>query len=161
MVHVHPTLGRLWIAPVEVERTFPLRQQVLRPHQRVEDMSLPGTYQVEGAVMGALRGTGEVVGMAAVTPEAPPPALGAVLPPGRTWRLRSMATRPDARAGGVGRALIEAILAHVERHGGGVMWCSARTPAVGFYQRVGFSEFGEPWLEDHTGPHVLMWRTVA
>jgi ribosomal protein S18 acetylase RimI-like enzyme len=157
----HPATGELEIGPVPPETTYVLRQQVLRPHQRVEEMSLIGSDHPESVVIGAVvRESGEVVSTAAVSPEEAPPELAEVLPPGRRWRLRSMATRPDLRGSGIGRAVLDRALAHVESHGGGVLWCSARVPAAGFYERAGFVRFGEEWEPEHIGPHVLMWRTV-
>lgn len=156
----HPGLGRLFVAPVDQELTFALRQQVLRPHQRVEEMSLAGAEHEDAIVMAAVTEDAEVVGTAAVTPETPPGSLGDVLPPGRRWRLRAMATRADARGGGIGGCVLDAVLAHVAVRGGGAVWCSARIPARSFYERAGFRTFGEPWVEEKIGPHILMWRMV-
>jgi GNAT superfamily N-acetyltransferase len=156
----HRSLGRLVVGPVAPERTYALRQQVLRPHQRVEEMALPGADRPDAAVMAAVTDDGTVVATCAVTPEAAPRDLAAVLPPGGAWRLRAMATRPDVRSSGLGRAVLDAALDHVTRHGGGVLWCTARTPALRFYERAGFRTFGEPWIDEAIGPHVLAWRTV-
>ncbi len=158
----HPVIGDLAIGPVAPERTYLLRQQVLRPHQRVEEMSLIGSDDPE-AVVGAavVAGSGEVVSTAAVSPEEAPAELATVLPPGRQWRLRSMATRPDLRGTGIGGAVLAFVISHVAAHGGGVLWCSARVPAAAFYERAGFVRFGEEWVAEHIGPHVMMWRTVG
>lgn len=156
----HPQLGTIVVGPVEPTLTYALRHKVLRPHQRVEDMGLPGADHPDALVVGASSAQGEVVGTGAVTPEPPPDDLAAVVPAGSTWRLRSMATRPDARGAGIGAAVLAVIVAHVAARGGGVLWCSARTPALSFYERAGFVTFGDVWEAEHIGPHVLMWRVV-
>ncbi|MGO9911434.1 MAG: GNAT family N-acetyltransferase [Acidimicrobiales bacterium] len=157
----HPSTGALEIGPVEPARTFVLRQQVLRPHQRVEEMVLLGSGHPDAIVIGAtVAASGEVVGTAAVSPEVPPADFDAVLPPGRRWRLRSMATRPDLRGTGIGAVVLDAAIEHIARLGGGVVWCSARTPALTFYERAGFATFGDVWVDELIGPHVMMWRTV-
>ncbi|MHB1988679.1 MAG: GNAT family N-acetyltransferase [Acidimicrobiales bacterium] len=149
------------MAPVRPEQTFALRQQVLRPHQRLEDMGLDGSAHPDAVAIGAIvAATGEVVGTAAVTPEDPPAGLAAVIGGSRPWRLRSMATRPDLRGAGIGAAVLEVVIGHVATSGGGVIWCNARTPALSFYKKAGFVTFGEPWVEADIGPHVVMWRTV-
>lgn len=154
-------VGPLEIGPVEPESTYVLRQQVLRPHQRVEEMSLDGSEHPDAVAIGAvIPGSGEVVGTAAVSPEEPPADLGRAVPTRPAWRLRSMATRPDLRGTGVGSAVLQAAIEHVSHHGGGLVWCNARVPAMAFYKSAGFISFGEPWEIEEIGPHVKMWRTV-
>lgn len=149
------------MGPVDPERTYLLRHEVLRPHQRVEEMSLPGADHPEACVIGAVAlDSGEVVGSAAVTPEEPDEEMAAALPALRGWRLRSMATRPDLRSSGVGSAVLSGVIEHVTAHGGGLLWCSARVPALSFYERAGFRTYGEVWDAGPIGPHVMMWRTV-
>jgi GNAT superfamily N-acetyltransferase len=146
---------------VEPARTFVLRQQVLRPHQRVEEMALLGSDHPDSIVIGAaVPASRDVVATAAVSPEEPPAELELVLPPGRRWRLRSMATRPELRGSGIGAIVLGAALEHVAGLGGGVVWCSARTPALSFYERAGFVTFGDVWVDALIGPHVMMWRPV-
>jgi hypothetical protein len=36
------------------------------------------------------------------------------------------------------------------------VWCNARTPAVGFYEKLGFSTIGEEFELPPIGPHYLM-----
>lgn len=155
-----PGLGRIEVRPVAAEKTFVLRQQILRPHQRVEEMALPGFDGAGAGSFAALTESGEVVSTAVVAPEAPPEPVAAVGAAGKGWRLRGMATRPDLRSSGIGRAVLHAVVGHVATHGGGVLWCSARTPARSFYERAGFRTEGEPWESPELGPHVMMWRTV-
>ena len=72
-----------------------------------------------------------------------------------------MATRHDLRGRGIGAAVLGRAVAHVAGHGGGLLWCNARLPAVPLYRRAGFFEVGEPWDDPEIGPHVVMWRLVA
>lgn len=157
----HPVLGRLTIEAVEPERTYLLRQSVLRPHQRIDEMSLLGGADGDAAVMAAVTGAGEVIGTAAVMPEAAPAGLAPMLPPGPAWRLRSMATRADVQGGGIGRVVLDAALDHVAERGGAGVWCNARVRAVAFYERAGFRTFGDTWNEEHIGLHVRMWCAVT
>ncbi|MHB8244250.1 MAG: GNAT family N-acetyltransferase [Acidimicrobiales bacterium] len=158
----HPSVGTIHVTAVDVERTLLLRQAVLRPHQRLDEIDLPGSEHPEAVAIGAVAASsGEVVGTAAVSPEEAPEDLAAVIPPGRRWRLRSMATRPDLRSSGIGAVVIQAVIDYVAHHGGGVLWCNARTGAIRFYERAGFVTFGEPWIAEAIGPHVMMWTSVA
>lgn len=140
---------------IEIERvtaadTAPLRQEVLRPHQTVEDLA--GGPDDEQAVHFAAIANGKVVGTASVRPEAPPWASD----DRAWWRLRGMATAESWRGRGVGTAILGAVMDHVRRGGGDLLWCNARAPAVAFYQRSGLVTRGEGWLDPVIGPHIAM-----
>ncbi len=105
----------------------------------------------EAVHLGAVE-DGTVVGTAVLWREAPPWARG----DDAAWRLRGMATAEDKRRRGIGAEMLAAVLEHVERHGGGLLWCSARTSARSFYERAGFVSRGDVWDEPDLGPHVMM-----
>jgi predicted GNAT family N-acyltransferase len=71
-----------------------------------------------------------------------------------------MATDAAMRGAGIGRAMLADGLARVSARGGDLVWCDARTTAVGFYERMGFlvvtAEFDKPGI----GPHVGMLRPL-
>jgi GNAT superfamily N-acetyltransferase len=72
-----------------------------------------------------------------------------------------MATAEDRRREGVGTALLATVIDHVREHGGGLLWCNARAPAVSLYQRAGFTTRGESWDVPHIGPHIAMEMLVT
>jgi predicted GNAT family N-acyltransferase len=137
--------------------TFPLRQQVLRPHQPVKELALPGDDDPDTLHVAARTVDGNVVGTASVRREPPP------WEPARSdgWRLRGMATTHELRGRGIGGRMLDVVLAHVAAHGGGLLWCNARLPAAPFYERAGLATRGEPWTDPDIGPHVAMCRWVA
>jgi len=139
------------------EETLAVRQRVLRPHQKVEDVALPGDDDPDAGHFVARMDDGTVVSTATVRREAPS------WDPGHrpAWRLRGMATEEAARGQGIGGHVMTAVVGHVRAHGGGLLWCNARLPAVPFYERAGLATRGEPWEEAHIGPHVAMWKEVA
>jgi GNAT superfamily N-acetyltransferase len=138
------------VREVAAAETAELRRQVLRAGRPV---ALPGdadpAFHVGVYDGELLLGTGNVrVDPAPWAPSDP------------AWRLRGMATHPEHRGRGVGALVLDALLAHARGHGGGVLWCNARTPAQAFYERAGLVPRGEPWEDPEIGPHVLMWRTL-
>jgi GNAT superfamily N-acetyltransferase len=142
------------LASVFVADVRPLRARLLRPGQP------PGELVYEGdALPGArhliARDGGREVGIASVSPEPAPGHDGAP-----AWRVRGMATVPEARGRGVGEALLRACLEHAARQGGALAWCNARTPAKGFYARFGFRVEGEEFELPGIGPHLLMTRAL-
>ncbi len=151
---------RVELVPAAV--TWPLRQAVLRPHQEVGDQQLGDDDGPLTATVAAMTEGGVVVGTGRVAPEAPPPGLAHRVGAGATsWRLRAMAVSPDRRSQGIGGLVLARLIDHVAGHGGGLLWCNARLPAVSFYARSGFAVHGDAWEEPDIGPHVLMWRTVS
>ncbi|HXQ44334.1 MAG TPA: GNAT family N-acetyltransferase [Acidimicrobiales bacterium] len=143
--------------------TWPLRQEVLRPGRAVRDCVYPGEDDPRAAHAAALRrevasgGALVVLAVGVVIPEAPPwDADG-----DRSWRLRGMATRPAAQGQGLGRRVLDLLVGHVAAHGGGLLWCNARTPALALYERAGFVPRGEVFELPEIGPHLVMWRTVT
>ena len=150
------------VSRVPVERTFALRQAVLRPNQTLEQMVLPGDDDQATAAFAAIAPGGEVLSVARVSLEAPPFPSQDLDPPGTpAWRLRGMATRPEARNQGIGSAVLQGCIAHVGSQGGGLLWCNARVPAIGLYRRAGFTTYGDEWVDPDIGPHIVMWRTVG
>ena len=141
------------VRAVPAAETLPLRQQVLRPHQTLDELREPDDDTAASASFVAVDGTGEVVGTGVVSRRPPPwtPAGD-----GDGWQVRAMAVAPGQRGRGVGRAVLDALLAHVDAAGGDTVWCNARVPAAAFYERAGFTVVGEPFDLPDIGPHVVM-----
>jgi len=136
------------VQPVEASRTYGLRQQVLRPNLKVEDMALFGDGGPDTGIFGAV--------------DAATGLMESVAPHENrdTWRLRGMATREDLRGTGIGAAVLEACVEHVAARGGGFLWCNARVKARRFYARAGFAEWGDEFQSLDTA-HIAMWRMVS
>lgn len=153
------------VEPVAASVVHPLRSAVLRPGRPLDAARLDVDDLPDTATFAAIErhdarhssgiGPGTVVGTALVYPVACPWVPGA-----RAWRLRGMATAPDRRSAGIGARVARVVVAHVEARGGEVLWCFARVPARGFYERAGFVVVGDEWDEPGIGPHVDMWRDL-
>jgi predicted GNAT family N-acyltransferase len=140
------------VEQVPVFLVLPLRQRVLRPHQRVDDVGFES--DTTGTHFAAFDASSAIVGVVSLITE-PPDQSGAPC-----WRLRGMATDPTRQRQGVGRALMAGLLDFVARSGGGAIWCNARLHAVGFYELFGFVATGKVFEESEIGPHVRMARVV-
>lgn len=97
--------------------------------------------------------------LAAIASIAPDPSDDAPGPD--AWRLRGMATVEELRGTGLGRAVLECCLEHARERGARIVWCNARTGAIGFYERSGFEIVSEVFDVPVIGPHVRMVRRVA
>ena len=131
-----------------------LRRQVLRPGQPWSSVnhdydSWPETFHVA-----AFGPRGEVAACASFHPDTAPhrPASD----PAHTWRLRGMASLPELRGQGYGAAALRYGIAEIRRRGGTLLWCNARSGALGFYLRLGFSVVGDEFEIPPIGPHYVM-----
>ena len=138
------------VRPIRAAETRPLRQQLLRPNQRADQLIYPGDDLVESAHFGAFS-EGRLIGIASVYPQAVP---GSDEP--RGWRLRGMAVTPNHRGENVGKTLFAASVSHAESQGGAIYWCNARVSARGFYLGQGMAEMGEEFELPEIGLHVVM-----
>jgi ribosomal protein S18 acetylase RimI-like enzyme len=138
------------IRPIRAGETHELRQQVLRPDAPLSKCAFLGDDAQSTIHFGVFKAT-EMVGVASLYEESSPDVEHQ-----QGWRIRGMATDASVRGFGYGKKLLEACLAHAREHGGDVVWCNARTSAVGFYEKNGFSIVGEEFDIPGIGPHFLM-----
>jgi GNAT superfamily N-acetyltransferase len=136
--------------------TRPLRQQVLRPHQRVEELEYPGDHHPETFHLGAFEAD-DLVAVASFYHESMP------ADPFRPddWRLRGMAVAPGLQGQGRGARLLTRGLEELALRGATRLWCNARVPAADFYRRLGFETHGAEFDIPDIGPHYLMSRGIV
>jgi len=130
-----------------VERTRALRQSVLRPHMTIDEMVESEPPEAFG--VGAFEGD-ELIAVGLIGREGEP----------GDWRVRGMATAPEARGRGAGSAVLQALLRHAVQRGGRRAWASVRTPARSLYERAGFAPISDVFEVPHIGPHVIMRREL-
>ena len=138
------------IREIASDQTHLMRQRILRSHQTLAEMDYPGDHEPQTKHFGAFTGE-HLIGIASIYhqpwPRDPRPD---------DWRLRGMAVDESQRGGGVGVALLGACARHISSMGGKRLWCNARTPACGFYERHGLVMRSEVWDGGGIGPHVDM-----
>jgi GNAT superfamily N-acetyltransferase len=152
--------GGVVIELVAADRTYNLRQRVLRPGLPEESTQFRGDDHPLVAHAAALTegtdGDRDVVSVGTVFPDAPPWAPETM----DAWRIRGMATAEGMRGCGIGRGVLDALIAHAESHGASLVWCHARDGAIDFYRRAGFVTTGEPF-HDGIAPHQSMYLVIG
>lgn len=138
------------VVELSAEDTHHLRRTVLRDHLPGADVAhaaddAPGTFHL--GVRGA---DGAPVAVASFSVEPGP------ITDGRSAvRLRGMAVAPERRGEGLGRAVVAAAVDRLRAGGVEVCWANARSTAVDFYLRLGFTAVGGEF--DSVGiPHRLV-----
>ena len=133
------------IEQVDAAATYPLRAQELRQGRAVEIEEDDAPYTLH---LAARTSAGEIVGVVRFHPRDCPWREAEA-----AWQLRGMATDPQVRGLGAGRALVAAGLTRVLALGGDLVWCDARAAAVGFYERIGFTAVTDEYDLRPVGPH--------
>lgn len=137
--------------------TRELRRRVLRPSWAA-DAEMHGDENPDAVHFAAFDDDSTLVAACLVFPRAFParPAQAGA------WQLRGMATVEGRRSSGIGARLLAATVEEVQRRGGRLIWCEARSSAMRFYARHGFSVDGVEYSHSETGiPHHLMWRDLG
>ena len=144
------------VQAIAAEDTYVLRQSVLRPMQSLAECAYPVDHEPETLHAGCYR-NGQLVGVGTIFREK---RESSEAPGG--WRVRGMAVSPEARGSGCGGAVLEALLAHAEKHSlqgeAFEVWCNGRVNVEGFYQRYGFQREGDIFDVPPIGLHVVMVR---
>ncbi len=143
------------VTQITVEQTLPLRCEILRPGLPESESVFPNDYAARAMHVGAWMDD-DLVGVGSVFGEEHEQFAGADV-----WRLRGMAVDLELQGQGIGRAVLEACVAHVVEAGATRLWCNARVAAQGFYVGAGFETHGEAFEIPTIGEHYLMSRAVG
>ena len=145
------------VMEVEPDRVLPLRALVLRPGWGSE-MCVMDADRAEGTFhLAAVRHADDgILAVMTVMLDAVPETGG--LTPGPGWRIRGMASHPDARGAGCAKALVVRGVERMWETRRDTVWCNARRVAYGFYEKLGFERFGGEFDIEGIGPHTVMAR---
>jgi GNAT superfamily N-acetyltransferase len=143
------------VRPITTEETWPLRLAVLRPGRPIEAAQFPGDDAPTTRHFGAFRDA-QLLGIASLYL-----AELRERPGSRALQLRGMATAPEVRGRGLGRALVHASVKFARESRAELLWCNARIVAVGFYRKLGFEIVGDEFEIPDVGPHLRMWIATA
>jgi ribosomal protein S18 acetylase RimI-like enzyme len=141
--------GTFTIEQVDAAATYPLRAQELRQDRpvEIEEDDAPYTLHLAARIDGGAS-SGQIVGVVRFHPRDCPwrDTEG-------SWQLRGMATDPRVRGLGAGRALVAEGLTRLSARNAQLVWCDARKPAVGFYEKCGFTAVTEEYDLRPVGLH--------
>jgi GNAT superfamily N-acetyltransferase len=136
-------MAQLDLRSIPLAQTRTLRREVLRPYMTVEELA---GHEPAGAVAFGAFEDDELVAVGLVGPEGDP----------GDWRVRGMATRPEARGRGAGTEVLHALVQHATNNGATRVWCNARTRARTLYERAGFEATSDEFETPRIGPHYRM-----
>lgn len=144
------------ILSITALETHNLRHTILRPHQSLEEMTYPGDQNPEAFHLEATSGD-EQVGIVSVFPETLDSKQEGV----GEWRLRGMAVVEKMRGKKVGHKLMDSVFATLHEKQASLLWCNARTSAIGYYLSLGFETRGEEFEIPGIGPHYIAIKRLT
>lgn len=143
------------VSIVSTAEVYPLRLLVLRPGGKHEDCIFSGDSAPDTVHFAVKDMQGHIFGVASFYRSE-----HIEVPTTRSMQLRGMATHPNVRGLGYGKALVLEALRYFAEKGEDAIWCNAREVAVTFYSSLGFDLVGEPFDIPGIGPHRVMWRRL-
>jgi GNAT superfamily N-acetyltransferase len=144
--------------PVRVRRAaagevIDLRHRILRDGLPRDSAVFPGDDHPDAHHVVAIL-DGRVVGCVTIHPSTWDGAPA--------WQLRGMATDRALQGTGVGRVMLQLLDQLLLDRPDPVrqLWCNARVPAAGFYERLGWRVVSDPFDIPSAGPHVRMTKSL-
>jgi GNAT superfamily N-acetyltransferase len=140
-----------------LEEIVDLRHVMLRQGLPRDSAIFPGDDLPESRHYGAFQ-QGRAVGCATLHVSRWESQLGENEP---AWQLRGMAVAEPLLQKGIGKAILaflqdDLLTTTAVR----LLWCNARVPAAGFYQKQGWEIRSGPFEIPTAGPHVRMTRRL-
>ncbi len=148
------------IRPISAAETIAVRWPVLRPGFPRETANFDGDDAPGTLHFGTFDGE-RLVGVASIYLVPCPEKITAQPDASPAFQLRGMATLPEVRGAGFGKALLDACVAAARENGAAILWCNARTSAADFYAKNGWRIVGAEFDIPTVGPHFRMSRALA
>lgn len=135
---------------ISADKTYPLRQIVLRPNLPLSSCYFDGDHNPETRHLAYCK-EGHVLSIISVMENISPITQNMAL------QLRGMATHPEFQGQGLGEKLIKRILSDFESSSHSHIWCNARTGAMRFYEKNRFQKYGRIFQIEGVGEHQIMF----
>lgn len=139
---------------ISASETYPIRQQILRPTQTINECKYDGDFDQNTFHIGAFDGE-KLICIGSFYKERQES-----LEEDHPFRLRGMATLPEYRGKGIGKSLIEESEEILKERGCRLWWCNARTSASPYYKKLGLTQSGDVFEIEPIGPHVIMFKRM-
>lgn len=142
------------LKPISYIETLEIRQQVLRPHNNVNECRFLGDRSPTTAHFG-LYENDQLVSIASIYNEPEPNSFDS-----HAWRVRGMATISEHRCSGCGDQLLQKCIEYAIENEATYVWCNGRIKAQTFYEKHGFKSSGKKFELPNIGDHIMMLKEL-
>lgn len=145
------------IRGISSAETLALRSQVLRPGRDISACKFDGDDAPETRHFGAVDRQDNILGVVSVYRQD-----NLAIPASDiSYQIRAMAIAPACRGQGLGNLLLTAAVNYAKSCCASLIWANARSSAIGFYTKAGFSVESEEFMIDGVGPHYLVTKLLT
>jgi ribosomal protein S18 acetylase RimI-like enzyme len=143
------------VREIKPEMLYDIRHSILRPHQPYEACIYDTDNDAGAFHVGAFHQE-KLISIASFYVEKHPD-----LSYKTQYRLRAMATLPEHRQLGAGRAVVQFAESRIKENKAEILWCMGRTNVQGYYEKLGFQAYGEVFDYPPIGPHIVMYKELG
>ena len=140
------------IKEIKAEDTYPIRKSILRKGMTLS-YEMKGDQESETLHLGLFE-SGQLFCIGSFMKSS------YKLFNGVQYQLRGMAAVKSAQGKGFGKLLLEEAEKTLKNQGVEILWCNARTVALGFYKKLGYQTVGDVFQVEQVGPHFLMFKKL-
>jgi len=143
----------LFVSPKDI---YDIRLRILRANKPIECVMFPQDYE-KGSFHLGKNIDDKLVGVLSYSINDFPIQTSNT----NCYQLRGMAIEKEYAGKGIGQELClfsEKILRVLKAD---FIWCNARTSAIGFYAKQGFSIFSDEFEIEDAGPHIIMGKKIT
>ncbi len=134
--------------------TYPVRHLVLRAGKPIESCHFMGDELASTHHLGCFVGN-QLVGVISLFE-----IENATFDKQKSFQIRGMAVLETHQKQGIGEALVSEAESFCNKEKTTLIWFNARTPAVGFYKKMGYEIVGSEFEIKEVGPHFLMHKKI-
>ena len=135
---------------INAEETYPIRREVLRKNIDLP-YKLEGDFDKDSIHLGAYIDEKLVSIVTLINRRKE-------LLKGEQYQLRGMGTLSEYSGKGYGKLLVKRSEEYLVSRGTHIIWCNARTEAIGFYKSLNYNIIGESFNVPKIGIHYLMYK---
>jgi ribosomal protein S18 acetylase RimI-like enzyme len=141
---------------ISAQDTYPIRQQVLVPDHNLQKAKFENDDDEDLSFHLGAFVNGQLVSVTSFFYERNP-----LFQDQHQYQLRGMATLPEFQRQGLSSELLTMAFPIIKQNFCTLLWCNARVPAIGFYEKVGFKRVNDEVFQiAEIGPHVLMMKPI-
>ena len=159
------------IQRISATQTYHLRQKILRPQFKVKTCGFPQDGNPSSAHFGAFADNKEIVGIVSVFLQDETEGKLLTTDSVNSWQIRAMATDESVRGKGYATALLKSVEAYISSYDykgnkkqakgcSTLIWCNARSGAVGFYEKEDYKIAGKEFEIEGVGAHFRMRKKL-
>ncbi|WP_396212451.1 GNAT family N-acetyltransferase [Flavobacterium sp.] len=143
------------IQKIASKQTYTVRNAVLRHGKPIESCRFDGD-DLETTTHFGLVVAKNIIGIVSIFQHK-----SDIFVVGNQYQIRGMAVLEDFQQKGFGRELILYCEKYILTKNGNLIWFNARENAVKFYEKLGYTKQGNPFIIDGIGSHYVMYKMLT